>query len=215
VSGRALLVAVVAGAVACAAPRPTCPLDHIAVIGSQGDIDRLAGCTKLTGLTIRSGASLDVTALASVEEISGDVELGPTVGVDEISLRGVRIIAGTLHAASNGSMQGLFLPRLEQVGRIEVDGNGSLTTISLPRLLKVAGSVVVTDNADLELLDVPNLERVGNELLVAGNRQLVLLQAARLREAGAIRLERNAKLAPTRQDELKAQLGTPLLPREH
>lgn len=182
------------GALRSGSSSPSCPSDRNIVLSSQGDVARFAPCTSASGLTIRTGATIDVSPLRALETITGDLTIGPTVGINEISLVELRTIGGSVHVASNGSLRGLFLPRLESAGRISIEANVSLLTISMPRLIEVAGSVVITNDAELELIDVPALTIVGKDLVIIDNPKLALVEAGRLQRAESIRVEGNRAL---------------------
>jgi hypothetical protein len=159
------------------------------VLASQADIARLARCTTARGVTIRSGAALDTSVLHALATITGDLVIGPTVGTEEITLGELRVVEGAIRVAGNGLMQGLFLRSLERAGRIEIDGNVAITTVSLPRLAAVRGAVRITDNASLELVDVPRLVAIDQELVLTGDPKLVLVEAAQLQSARAVELD--------------------------
>jgi hypothetical protein len=181
-------VAVGCGPIAATRPAASCGGDRPVVIVRQADITALAGCTTLRGVTIRSAAPLDVSALRQLATITGDLTIGPTVAVDEIQLGELRAVLGTIHIVANGLVTGVFLPRLERAGRIAVDGNASLTTVSLPRLAAVHGALQVTDNASLEALDLPALLTVDQDLVLDGDPVLTVLDAPQLRRTGALAL---------------------------
>lgn len=172
----------------------SCPKGTVVELGLQEEVAKFAGCTSAAGVTIRTGATIDVTPLHQLEEISGDLSIGPTVGVDTLAFNGLLRVGGTIRVISNGSLRGLFLPRLEHVGRLEVDGNVVLTTISMPRLADVTGSLVVTDNNGLELLSASTLTQIGGELVIVGHPKLNLLELPRLVRMQAMRLEGNPSI---------------------
>ena len=207
-----LASAIWCGLVACGGARapaaPTCPTDRKLVLASQDDVRRALGCQSVVGITLRTGASVDVSPLKQLTAIEGDLVIGPTVGIDEVALSELVSVGGTIHVGSNGSLRGLYLPRLERAGRIEIDGNVALTTISLPRLAAVAGAIVITDNAAVELIDASALVTIGKELVISGHPELALLELGRLVKDGDIRVERAPKLPP----ELVEQLGKPAAP---
>lgn len=197
-------VAVVAG---CAHPvAPACPAD--VVLAGQDDVARFAGCAGARSLVIRSGAPLDVSALRGLAAVAGDVAIGPSVGIEEVALGELRTIGGTLHVANNGSLRGLYLPKLERAGRIEIDGNVSLVTVSLPRLAGVDGAVAITDNADLEIVDAGELEAIGGALVIAGHPQLTLVELPKLERAASVRIEGSPKLGADVVEQL-AKRATP------
>ncbi|HSR95767.1 MAG TPA: hypothetical protein VLM79_01800 [Kofleriaceae bacterium] len=166
---------------------PSCPTRGPVVLASQADIRQVAPCTALPGVWIRSGAALDTSALRA-QTIAGDLMIGPTVGTAEVAFGELRTIEGAVRVSSNGLLQGLFLRKLERAGRIDIDGNVALTTISLPRLTAIRGALRITDNASLEAVDLPVLESIDQELLLTGAPQLTLLDAAELQHAASVEI---------------------------
>lgn len=185
-----------------------CQKGRFVDLGLQEDVTKFAGCTHASGLRIRTGATIDVTPLRDLEEVSGDLAIGPTVGVDSVAFNGLTRVGGTIRVTSNGSLRGLFFPRLEHAGRIEVDGNVVLTTISVPRLRDVPGSFVITDNHALELISAGALTEIGGELVIAHHPKLNLLEMAQLVKLETIRLENNPKLASELVETLRSKAST-------
>lgn len=198
------------GLFACASnpvvPAPRCPVQPV-VLASPTDVARLAGCPTAAGVTIRSGAPLDVSSLHALATITGDLVIGPTVAIEDITLRELRVVDGAIRVASNSLLQGLFLPRLERAGRIEIDRNVAMTTVSLPRL-RTAHALHVTGNANLELIDVSALVAIDRELVIAGGPSLTLLEVEQLQRAAAVRIEA-PKLPPELADRLRAVAAPP------
>jgi hypothetical protein len=186
-------------------PNPSCQEGRTVELSLPEDVKKFAGCERASGIQIRTGATIDVAPLSDLEEITGNLSVGPTVGVESISFNGLVRVGGTIHVANNGSMHGLFLPRLEYAGRIEVDNNAVLTTISMPRLAHVEGSLVITDNASLELITTTRLVDVGQELVVAGQPKLNLFEIPLIQHMQSIRLERDPKLPPDVVQRLMAK----------
>ncbi len=171
-----------------------CPTDRTIILGSQEDVQGFAGCKTASGITIRTGASIDVGPLRELEEISGDLVIGPTVGVDEVAFNGLTRIGGAIRVTGNPSLRSLFLPRLEEAGRIAIDSNTQLTTIALPRIALVKGAIVLTDNRSLELFEAGELITVGHELVISGHPKLSNVELDRLTSAEAVRIEGDPKL---------------------
>lgn len=198
---------------ACPGPRapssPKCPLDRTWMIAGQDDVERLVGCTAASAITIRSGATISLAPLRALETITGDLNIGPTVGMEELSLLELREVGGTVQVVSNGSLRGMFLPRLERAGRVSVEGNAALTTISLPRLESVAGSLVITEDASLELLDLSALVTVGKDLVITGNHKLSLIEADKLTTVLEVRVEDNRSLPEDQAHALRAKTPAP------
>ncbi|HEY5946367.1 MAG TPA: hypothetical protein VIV40_12780 [Kofleriaceae bacterium] len=182
-----------------------CPADRSVEIGLQEDAKKLAGCTQVSGLVIRTGATIDVAPLKELEEITGDLTIGPTIGLDEAAFNGLLHVGGTIRVASNGQLQGLFFPRVERVGRMEVENNAVLGSISMPRLAAVDGAIVISDNSSLEMISAPLLATVGKELVIAGHRNLTLVEMGKLTSVEAVRVEGNPKLAAEVVEQLTSK----------
>lgn len=192
----------------------SCPQGRSVELGLQEEVQRLAGCTQVTGLVIRTGAPIDVSPLAELAEITGDLSIGPTIGLDEAAFNGLARVGGTIRVVTNGSLRGLYFPRLQQVGRIEIENNAVLTTISLPRLQTVDGTLLIAENDSLELLSAPMLATVGKELVISGHSKLNLLEMSRLSSVEAVRIEGNPKLPTEIAERLasKSSIETPSIP---
>jgi hypothetical protein len=203
-SPRLLVSVALAGCTpAPASPAPArCPSDAV-VIASQADVARLARCQTLHGVTIRSGGALDTSVLRALTTITGDLVIGPTVGVEDITLGELRVVEGAVHVVGNGLLQGLFLPRLERAGRLVVDGNVAITTLSLPRLAAVHGALRITDNASLELVDIPALAAIDGELVLTSDPKLTLVESGELRSVGRVELAA-PRLSAELTDRLRA-----------
>jgi len=179
------------------------------VLGSQDDVTGFAGCKTASGVTIRTGATIDLTPLRELEQITGDLVIGPTVGIEEAALNGLMHVGGAVRVSMNPSLRGLFLPRLEDAGRIAVDNNVTLTTIALPRIATVYGSIVLADNRALELVSIPELVTVGHELVILDHPKLTLVQAGRLNVAEAVRVEGNPKLPADLVEQMRDKATIP------
>jgi hypothetical protein len=180
-------------------------------VAAAADLAALARCASLRSLTVRSGAALELAGLTALEAVAGDVSIGPTVAVDLVELRELRRIGGTLRIAGNGALSGVFLPRLETVGRIEIEDNPALTTVAMPQLTQVRGLLRLANDADLEAISMNSLRRAG-ELGLAALPRLGVLQLDGLRvvdtwsvaelpavdaaEVAALRLRVSGGLAP-------------------
>ncbi len=174
---------------------PHCPTDRSVELGLQEEVKKLAGCTTVAGIVIRTGATIDVSPLKELEEITGDLTIGPTIGLDEVAFNGLLRVGGTIRVANNSSLRGLFFPRVERIGRIEVENNAVLSSISMPRLTAVDGAMVIADNGRLELVSAPLLATVGKELVISGHTKLSLVEMASLTTVEATRIEGNPKLS--------------------
>lgn len=211
-AGTTLTVALLV-ACACAVPRaagaPPCPTERTVTITSQDDVDRLAGCVRVSGLVIRSGAPLGLAPLRALEVVTGDLVVGPTLALEELTLLELVEVRGAIRVTGNHAMRGLFLPRLERAGRIEVEASPALVTISLPRLGATTGSLVVSGNTSLEIMDLSALVSVGKDLVVTANPRLTLIEAGRLEAIQTLRIEDNRALPAEQIDALRARTPSP------
>ena len=164
----AFIVAVAGcGGAPAVAPGRTCDGDR--VISRQEDVAEVAACGELAGsLTIRGAAVADLSALAPLEAVRGDLVIGPTFDLDVVAVEGVRQVGGALRVVSNGLATGVFLPRLEHAGSVEVAGNVGIAGVSLPALRTIDGDLVVEDNPNLERFDADALESVGGAIRIQG-----------------------------------------------
>lgn len=205
-----ILLLVLAGCPGARAPsKPKCPVDRTWMIAAQDDVEALAGCTAASAVTIRSGATITLGPLRTLETITGDLIVGPTVGMEELSLLELREVGGTVRVVANGSLRGMFLPRLERAGGISVEGNAGLATISLPRLQSVQGSLVLSEDGSLELIDLSALVTVGKDLVITGNPKLTLIEADKLTTVLEVRVEDNSQLPAEQVDALRAKTPVP------
>ena len=168
---------------------PACSTDGVAVVASQRDVARLAGCRVLGGLVIRTGTALDLSPLAALTAVAGDLVIGPTVAIESVTLGALGRIGGAVRVVSNGSLQGLYLTQLTDAGGIEVAGNAVIATVALPGLTAVHGALQVIDNPALEALDLSALTAIDQELVVTGAPALTVALAPQLQRAAAVQLD--------------------------
>jgi hypothetical protein len=184
----ALVVLTGCGAAPASPAVPGCP-DGVMRVASRGDLVRLAGCATLRGLTVRSGAAIDVSALRALTTITGDLVIGPTVAIEDVHLGELRAVGGAIRVVGNGLLRRIHLPRLERAGAVMIDGNPVVATIALPRLQIVHGALHITDNAALELIDLGALATVDQALVLTGDPGLSLVEAERLQHAATVTID--------------------------
>ncbi len=172
----------------------SCPQDRTITITTQDDVARFAGCKSARNVVIRTGAAIDLTPLGKLDDIRGDLIIGPTVGLEEAGLNGLEHVGGAVRVSDNAAMHGLYLPRLLDVGRIVIEGNPGLRTVALPRVAAIHGALAVTDNPKLELLTASELVAIDRELVIAGHPKLENLELAHLAGADGVRVADNPKL---------------------
>ncbi|MGN6110685.1 MAG: hypothetical protein ACTHU0_36620 [Kofleriaceae bacterium] len=177
------------------------------MLAGQDDVAWFAGCKSASALVIRTAAPLDLAPLRDLETIAGDLTIGPTAGMTEVTLHELRSVGGAVQVAGNLDLRGLFFPRLVRAGRVSIDGNVALGTLAMPALREVLGSLIVVADPDLELLDVSGLVSVGKDLVIADNPKLVLLEAGKLERAEAVRIDNNKLLPADLVDGLRARMS--------
>jgi hypothetical protein len=191
-----LVLVLVLGLSACAGAPPAtarvptrCPTTPV-VISNQTEADAIAACRTLPGLAIRTGsAELDL-AHFTLTEITGDLVLGPTVGVDHLAFPTLARVAGALRVVGNGSMTTLSLPALTTAGSIAVEGNVELRMILLPALVTVTGDLRVIRAAELALVDATALTSIAGALVLEDAPQLNVIEVPRLTHAGKVEITR-------------------------
>jgi hypothetical protein len=206
---RGLAVLAVAGCGAAQRPAPACPRGDV-VVTSQESAAELRGCAVVAGdLRIRTGAALELSALAGVERIEGDLVVGPTLGLDTVSaFGGLRAVSGTVRLVANGDVGSAFFPVLERAGAVEIDGNLALMQAMFPALREVDRDVVVRGNSVLELVDLGALATVGGALAVERNPALAQVWVTRPRSA-TVRVVGNPRLDAVVQSTLVEAAAAP------
>ncbi|HEV7557954.1 MAG TPA: hypothetical protein VGO00_20950 [Kofleriaceae bacterium] len=194
---------VLAGCHAAVPSAPSC--DRDVMISSPDDVAAIASCTSVRALSIKTAASIQLGGLR-LESIAGDLRVGPTVAMDEMSLPVLRTVGGAVHVSANGSLHGVFLPALEHAGRIEVTGNVELATLSIPKLAET-DALVVTDCAELEVIDAGSLVTVTGDVVVAGAPNLDVVDAPHLARIHTLRIDAAPKLPTDVVDRLTAALS--------
>lgn len=165
-----------------------CARDQTWVIASQADVSHYAGCNVAREIRI---------------------ETTPIGGIEQIELAALISVAGTITVRGNHGLHGLYLPRLERAGGIEVADNDELTTLAVPKLTGVTGGFVVTGNHDLELIAAEELVSVGKALVIAGQPKLTLLEMGKLAHAETLRLDADPGLPPEVVEQLRAKTAIP------
>jgi hypothetical protein len=171
VTRRALAV-VLAGCAGAQDAAPSPASCTAVVIASATDVERVSACPVVGSLVVRTGAPIDLGGLA-VREVRGDVTIGPTVAASEIQLPAIERIGGALRISANGSVTGVFAPKLRDAGSVAIVDNPALATVALPALATVGGDFVVRNNAALEIVLAPSLATVRGEVAMSGVPRLV------------------------------------------
>jgi hypothetical protein len=210
---RALALLPLAGCFLIRGTDASCPQDRTIAIATQDDVAAFAGCTRARDIAIRTGASVDLGPLAKLEQIDGDLVIGPTVGLEEVGLNGLEHVGGAIRVAGNAAMHGLYLPRLVTAGRVVVEANPGLRTIAMPRIAAIHGPLVVADNPRLELLTASDLVAIDRELVIAGEPKLDNLELAHLEAADGVRLDDDPKLPATLAQKLAQLPAVPPTPK--
>lgn len=172
-------------------PSKTCP-DTPIEIASQDDVDDYPGCPLAHGVIIHTGADLDLSRsrLQYLHAIDGDLVIGPSVGMHDLTFGELATVRGTIRVIGNGDLLTLVMPHLTHAGTVSIANDIELRTLSLPALATVDHDVVIDRTPELALVDVTALQEIGGELAISDAPALVAIEAPSLVRTGGVRLER-------------------------
>jgi hypothetical protein len=143
------------------------------VVASDAEsIEVYRGCREVKSLRVRSGATLTLSALAELQTVAGDIVVGPSIAVDDVSLPKLRRVGGVVRVSGNMSLTGWYAPELVSVAGVEVADNPVLATLALPRVEHVTRDVTVQRNPALSTILLANLSAIDGALILVRNRQL-------------------------------------------
>ncbi|ORZ19613.1 hypothetical protein BCR42DRAFT_220641 [Absidia repens] len=138
-------------------------------------VARLEGL-KMSGikdLSITNNIYLKQLAIGNLTKISGSLTVSansPNLNVDFNSIQAMSV--GTFR-----NLAGISLKELRQVsGDISFITN-TFTTLELPAITGVAGTLTIADNIRLNNLSLPSLSHLGGALSVSGNNELTVVDA--------------------------------------
>ena len=212
---KVALLALVPGCFLIRGNDASCPQDRTIAIATQDDVTRFAGCTRARDVVIRTGAAVDLAPLSHLDDIRGDLVIGPTVGIEEAGLNGLEHVGGAIRVTDNAALHGLYLPRLVDAGRVVIDANPGLRTVALPRATQIHGPLAVTDNPKLELLTASELVQIDRELVIAGQPKLENLELGHLAAADGVRVDDDPKLPAELVQRLQQLPPEPPPPPKH
>lgn len=154
------------------------------------------GATLEGSFTIRN--SLDLSFLASVEDITGDLFIEAS-GLSKIELPNLKKVGGSVELqGDNANLTKLSLPALATVGRdVRIRGAKDLPNLDdLGNALAIAGSLAIADNGALLSAGV-KVSSVGADLVVENNAKLAELSAFvdLTQVGGTVRIQDNPALA--------------------
>jgi hypothetical protein len=135
---------------------PACPTTPV-IATTQAHVDALRGCTTLAGLSLRGAASLDLTPLAELARIDGDLTAGTTFVLGSIRLPSLTHVGGAVRITSNLDLTGLYLPRLAGAATLTVTDAPALLEIMLPVLADLPGDLHLARLPSLQLVDLSSL----------------------------------------------------------
>ena len=172
-----------AAATSCARPVPritvvtaaTCATADVNATDTAGLLP-YTHCHQLRTLTVRSGAAVDFAVLAQLTSVTGDLRIGPSLGIAEISLPMLQAVGGTLRVAGNTVASGLYAKRLQRIGRLEITDNATLATLALSALQHVIGDVTIARNGDLGTVLAPHWTKVGGIFRLQSCRSLEFVE---------------------------------------
>ncbi|HVV86125.1 MAG TPA: hypothetical protein VHE35_23875 [Kofleriaceae bacterium] len=181
-----------------ARPRASCPVGGQAIVYGQEDVDALAGCARLAGLTVRTAAPVELARLTALVAIDGDLVIGPTLANTTLSLPALALVGGRVRVSGNGDLSGLYLPALRRAGAVEIVDDPVLVSVSAPALAAVGGAVTLERLPALELVDSGALVEVAGPLTVARVPVLATWVGPPARVGGAVAVDAPALDADAR-----------------
>ena len=155
---RAALVVVLllgcrGGSTAPPVPRCTTPVRA----SSQADLDAVRGCTRLPALSLRGAVPFDLTPLAELATIDGDLAVRSTFALGSVRLPALTRVGGDLDITTNLDLTGVYLPLLVSARNLTVAEAPALIELMLPKLADVPGRLTVRRLPSLELIDLSSL----------------------------------------------------------
>lgn len=197
----ALLVSMVAATLGCARPvsRATvvsaaaCATADVMATDTAGLVP-YAHCSELHSLAVRSGAAVDFAVLANLTSVTGDVRIGPSLGITEISLPKLQSVGGVLRVTGNTIVSGLYAKLLQHIGMLEITDNATLSTLALSALQRVTGDVTIARNGDLGTVLAPRWTAVGGVFRLQSCRSLEFVEIAPGFAAAAVQISDIPKL---------------------
>ena len=175
-----LLLSLSCGAAVVSSSRPDCVGGKI---WHRDDAARFRNCEHITG-SLHLGGALDAaTDFAKLTSIEGDLIVGPSYQLSNLSsLSSVVRIGGRLQVEGNWRLQGLFLGALQSVaGAVEVRDNSGLKNCAL-QSLQTFGALHIQGNRNLERVDLSGLKPEGAEGSVEGPALQEVLAPGRIRQ---------------------------------
>jgi hypothetical protein len=175
-----LVTSISCGGAKSSSSRPDCEGGKI---WHRDDAARFRNCEHITGSLHLGGALEGATDFAKLASIEGDLIVGPSYQLTNLSsLSSVVRIGGRLHVEGNWRLQGLFLGALQSVaGAIEVRDNTGLKNCAL-HSLRTFGALHIQGNRNLERVDLTGLEAEGPQGFVEGPALQEVLAPDRIRQ---------------------------------
>lgn len=122
------------------------------------------------------------TDSTSCRTIDGDIEVNATISGD--TLTDICVITGELNI-DGSSLTSLVLPQLTSVGgSININRNAALSTVSIPSLGSIGGGLFITENRVLKSISMPLLTSIKNGGFVTFNPALSNCSGALLAKMG-------------------------------
>ena len=109
-------------------PNASCQEGRTVELSLPEDVKKFAGCSKATGLVIRTGATIDVTPLSDLEEVTGDIQIFDTGAPDIAGLKNLTVLGGSISISGNTQLEWIY---------------------GLDALVDLPGNVIITENAAL------------------------------------------------------------------
>ena len=156
-----------------------------ATISSQADVRALASCTSVRSLHIASAAPLDLAALSSLQYVGGELAVGPTVGLEALTLPGL-LDVGALHIISNSSLRSVSLSALTHAQSITIEREPALEMFAAPLLAHIDGDLRLDRVTSLSTLGLDQLASIGGTFSITGTTAFEVVALTALQRVGTV-----------------------------
>jgi hypothetical protein len=189
-------------------------------LGSDGVIVAYEGSLTAVELSVCEGsARLHMTGaleLPSLSSVGGMLDLGSVRTLDAVDLTALASIGefpaeppAGLHLAYVEEVSTLVLPSLQAMsGSLHIHSNEADLGLSLPMLQSVGAAVLVGPDSQLGIFRAPELAAVGAQMDISQNPELATLDLPSLASVGgALSIADNPLLPTSQADDLVQQIG--------
>jgi hypothetical protein len=150
--------------------------DSDITIQSDGDVSKIASCTKLDGTITIGTKATSITLPTSLTSITGDLVANGAANLRTLEAPGLRSIQGTFNLKGLITLNSLVFPDLVSVNTIQWETLPALAALSFTQEVSMADTVLITDTVLTELRGI-NLQTVSS-LNINNNNYLKSIDVA-------------------------------------